>query len=59
MPRDPLSQIVQYDLVNVAPTPSLTGLEGPHDGMAGAMEMFGGVFAGGLVATADVAALQA
>ena len=51
--------IVQYDLVNVAPTPILTGLEGPHDGMAGAMEMFGGVFTGRLVATADVAALQA
>jgi hypothetical protein len=54
-----LIHIVQYDLVNVAPTPILTGLEGTHDGMAGAMEMFGGVFAGGLVATADVAALQA
>jgi hypothetical protein len=54
-----LIHVVQYDLVNVAPAPILTGLEGAHDGMAGAMEMFGGVFAGGLVATADVAALQA
>ena len=51
--------IIQYYLVNVAPTPILTGLEGTHDGMAGAMEMFGGVFARGPVATADVAALQA
>ena len=59
MRRDPLSHIVQHDLVNEAPTPILTGLEGTHDGMAGPMEMFGGVFTGGLVATADVAALQA
>ena len=57
--RDPLVHVIQYDLVYIAPTPSLTGLEGAHDGMAGAMEMFGGVFAGRLVATADVAALQA
>jgi hypothetical protein len=55
--RDPLVHVIQYDLVYIAPTPTLTGLEGAHDGMAGAMEMFGGVFAGRLVATADVAAL--
>jgi hypothetical protein len=59
VPRDPLIHVVQYDLVNVAPAPILTGLEGAHDGMAGAMEMFGGMFTGRLVATADVAALQA
>jgi hypothetical protein len=57
--RDPLVHVLQYDLVYIAPTPTFTGLEGAHDGMAGAMEMFGGVFAGRLVATADVAALQA
>jgi hypothetical protein len=39
-------------------SPTLTGLEGAHDGMAGAMEMFGGVYTGRLVATADLAALQ-
>jgi hypothetical protein len=57
--RYPLVHVIQYDLVNIAPAPTLTGLEGAHDRMAGAMEMFGGVFAGGLIATADVAALQA
>ena len=45
-------------IINIAPAPTLTGLEGAHDGMAGAMEMFGGVFTGRLIATADVAALQ-
>jgi hypothetical protein len=54
-----LIHIVQYDLVNVAPTPILTRLEGTHDGMAGAMEMFGGMFTGRLIATVDMAALQA
>jgi hypothetical protein len=54
-----LVHVVQYDLVNIAPAPILPGLEGTHDGMAGAMEVFGGVFAGRLIATADVAALQA
>jgi hypothetical protein len=57
--RDPLAHVIQYDLVYIAPAPTLTGLEGAHDGMAGAMEMFGGVFTGRLVATADVTALQA
>jgi hypothetical protein len=54
-----LVHVIQYELVYVAPAPILTGLEGAHDGMAGATEMFGGVFTGRLVATADVAALQA
>ena len=58
MTRDPSVHAIQYDVVYIAPAPSLTGLEGAHDGMAGAMEMFGGVFTGRLVATADVAALQ-
>jgi hypothetical protein len=57
--RGSLVHVIQYDLVYIAPAPTLTGLEGAHDGMAGAMEMFGGVFTGRLVATADVAALQA
>jgi hypothetical protein len=56
---DPLVHVIQHDLVYIAPAPTLIGLEGAHDGMAGAMEMFGGVFTGRLVATADVAALQA
>jgi hypothetical protein len=56
---DPLVHVIQYDLVYIAPAPTLTGLEGADDGMAGAMEMFGGVFTGRLVATPDVAALQA
>jgi hypothetical protein len=52
-----LVHAIQYDLVYIAPAPTLTGLERTHDGMAGATEMFGGVFTGRLVATADVAAL--
>jgi hypothetical protein len=54
-----LVHVIEYDIINIAPAPILTGLEGAHDGVAGAMEMFGGVFTGRLVATADVAALQA
>jgi hypothetical protein len=54
-----LVHVIQYDIINIAPAPTLTALEGAHDGMAGTMEMFGGVFTGRLVATADVAALQA
>ena len=57
--RDPLVHVIEDDLVYIAPAPTLTGLEGAHDGMAGAMEMFGGVFTGRLIATTDVAALQA
>ena len=59
MTWDPLVHVIQYDLVYVAPPPILTGLEGAHDGVAGAMEMLGGVLTGRLVAAADVAALQA
>jgi hypothetical protein len=59
MTRDPSVYALQYDIINIAPAPTLTGLEGAHNGMAGAMEMFGGVFTGRLVATADVTALQA
>ena len=59
MTRDPLVHVIQHDIINIAPAPTLTGLEGAHDGMAGAMEMIGGVFTGRLIATADVAALQA
>jgi hypothetical protein len=55
--RYPSVHVTEHDLVNIAPAPALTGLEGPHDGMAGAMEMLGGVFTGRLVATADVSAL--
>jgi hypothetical protein len=40
-------------------SPGLTGLEGSHDWVSCAMEVFGCVFMGGLAATADVAALQA
>ena len=59
MTRDEPVHVIQYDLVYVAPAPSLTGLERAHDGMAGTMEMFGGVLTGRLVAKADMAALQA
>jgi hypothetical protein len=42
--RYPSVHVTEHDLVNIAPAPALTGLEGAHDGMAGAMEMLGGVF---------------
>jgi hypothetical protein len=50
--RDPLVHVIEYDIINIAPAPILTGLEGADDGVAGAMEMLGGVFTGRLVATA-------
>jgi hypothetical protein len=56
---DQFVHIIQLDLIDVAPTPGLTGLERAHDGMPGAMEVFGCVFIGGGVAAADVAAFQA
>jgi hypothetical protein len=57
--RYPLVHVIQHDIIDIAPAPTLTRLERAHNGMAGAMEMLGGVFTGRLVTTADVAALQA
>ncbi len=39
-----LSRRLEHDLVNVAPAPVFTGLEGLDNGMAGRMEMPGSVF---------------
>src|SRR3954452_14292079 len=47
---------VEDDLVDVAPAPVLTRLEGADDRVIGAVEMLGGVLVLGVVATADVAA---
>ena len=48
----------QLHLVDVAPAPVFSWLEGAHDGVFRLMEMFGGVFIFGGIAAADVAALQ-
>jgi WD40 repeat protein len=50
---------IEHDLVDVAPAPVLARLGGLHDGVAGRVEVLGGVLVPGGVATADVAARQA
>jgi hypothetical protein len=50
---------LDHDFIDEAPAPALTGLNAAHDGVAGGLEMFGGVFADGGVAAADVAADEA
>jgi hypothetical protein len=50
---------VQFELVHVAPTPRLAGLERLHDRMLAAVKVFGGVFVFRGVATTDMATLQA
>src|SRR6476659_490685 len=52
-----LHRRLEEQLVHVAPAPVLAGLEAPHDGVAGRMEVLGGMSAWRVVATADVAAL--
>src|SRR5438309_479583 len=47
---------LDYDLVDVAPAPVLTGLERLDDGVAGSMEMFGSVCVLRGVAAANVPA---
>ena len=54
-----LSRRLEHDLVNVAPAPVFTGLEGLDNGMAGCMEMPGSVFVLRGVATANVPADKA
>ena len=50
---------LEHDLVNVAPAPIFTGLEGLDNGMAGCMEMFGSMFVLRGVAAANVPANKA
>ena len=56
--RNPLFYLY-YRLVNITPTPVFPALEGLNDRVAGAVEMFGGMFVRGRIATANVAADQA
>ena len=50
---------VQFEFVDVAPTPGLAGLERLHDRVFGAVEVLGGMFVFRGVAATDMAALQA
>jgi hypothetical protein len=50
---------VEFDVVDVTPTPVFAGFERTHDGMLGAVEVLGGVLVFGGVAASDVAALHA
>src|ERR1043166_4966046 len=49
---------LERHVVDVAIAPVLAGLEAAHDGMSGLMKVPGRVAIGGIVATADVTALQ-
>jgi hypothetical protein len=48
-----------FALIDVAPAPVFSGLEGLDDGVLRLMEMLGGVLVGRAVATADVSADEA
>jgi|SRR6516162_11223152 hypothetical protein len=50
---------VQFDFIDIAPTPGFAGLERAHEGVFRAMEVFGGVFVFGGIAAADVSAFKA
>jgi len=50
---------VQLELVDVAPTPRLTRLDGPHDRMLGRVKVLGRVLILRGIAAADVPAFQA
>src|ERR1700676_1563671 len=50
---------IQFDFVDVTPSPSFSGLDGAHDGVLGRVEMFRSVSIFGGVATADVSTLKA
>jgi hypothetical protein len=47
---------LHHDLVDIAPTPIFVRLEAPYDRMGGLVEMPRRMFAGRIVATADVPA---
>ena len=49
---------IEFHLIDIAPAPSLSGLEGLHDGMLGVMEMFRRMFIFRRVAAAHMSALQ-
>jgi hypothetical protein len=49
----------EFDFVDVAPAPVFAGLDGFHDGVAGGVEMFCGVFIFGGIAAGYIAANHA
>src|SRR5579872_5634930 len=50
---------LKHDLVDIAPGPVFTGLEGFYDGVLGRVKVFGGVFVLRRIAATDVAAGKA
>jgi hypothetical protein len=50
---------VDEDFIHIAPEPVLAGFEGLDDWVLGFLEVLSGVFAGGGIAAADVAAGEA
>jgi hypothetical protein len=50
---------VKLHLVYETPAPTFSGLDGPHDGMLGGMEVFRGVLVLRRIAAADMAAFHA
>jgi hypothetical protein len=52
-------QIIQFDLINIAPSPGFTGLQRTHNGMSGFMEMLCGMLVLRRIAAANVTALHA
>jgi hypothetical protein len=50
---------LKHNLVDVAPGPVFTGLEGFYEGVLGGVKVFGGVFVLRRIAAADVAAGEA
>jgi len=52
-------QIFEPEMIDVAPAPRLTGLDGAGDGMLRCLEVPDGVFISGRIAAANVAALHA
>jgi hypothetical protein len=51
-------QFVQFNLINIAPSPGFTGLQRTHDGMSGFMEMLCGMLVLRRIAAANVTALH-
>jgi len=50
---------IQLEFVDETPAPSFAGLDGSHNGVLGRVEVLGGMFVLGGIATADVTATQA
>jgi hypothetical protein len=57
--RTPRSGEVEFDFVDVAPAPGFARFDRTHDGMLGAMKVFGGVLVFGRITAANVATFHA